>query len=274
MLLLASILALQSAGAACPADATALRGDIATADGAYEDWAWEVFDASVTAVRQDLGCLTVVVSEADAAAAHRIFALAGARSRDEALAVNAFRGLLAMQPGYELDRVLAPEGSTLRSAWEQARALGPGAGQPLPEGSWFLDGRSDARIVPIERAAVVQQHSAEGELRSWYLDGGELPASLQDRLGAAIATSPPVAPVAGPEGHASRTMLLSGAALAAVGVGALFGGEALENRMMQAETLADAESLHKAGMGATFGGLGLGAAGAGLVIGAVIKGQW
>lgn len=326
MLLLALVLAVLPVRAACPADAAALRADVATATGAYEDWAWADFDRSVATVRDDLGCLTEVVPGPDARAAHQLFALAGAREKDEARTVAAFRALLALEPSYEPDPVLAPQGSLLYRAWEQARASGAGSQQPLPMGAWFVDGKPGAGELPTGRSAVVQLLDPSGHLLSWYLDGGELPSGLLERLPwiaapaplppgvssapepvVAEAVSPPVVtepasapfPTAPPPavesegqpavslpaeslaiperergGHPSRTLLVSGLAAAVVGAGSIAAGEALENRMMDAEERPDAESLYRLGLASSFGGLALGLTGGGLVLGAVIKGSW
>ncbi len=292
MLLLSAILAVHTADAACPADAAALRADIQVATHAYEEWAWDEFDQAVAAVRADLGCLAEVIAAADAQSVHQLFALAGAREQDEAQAVVAYRGQLALEPGFEPDLVLAPVGSLLRRAWEQAQAPAAGQGQPLSAGAWFLDGKPGASELPAERAAVVQLLDTDSGFLSWYLDGGELPAGLAEQLAPATAgqESPeptpladpsssgglPVAGVAEPEngGSASRKLLVSGLALAAVGVGSLAAGEALENQMMEAQQEARAQSLYRLGLVSSFGGLALGAAGSGLVVGAVVKGQW
>jgi len=292
MLLLSAILAVHAAEAACPADAVALRADVEAATRAYEDWAWEDFDQAVVAVWADLGCLAEVVTAADAQSAHLLFALVGARGQDEARAVAAFRGQLALEPGFEPDLVLAPVGSLLRRAWEQARAPAAGQGQVLCAGAWFLDGKPGASELPAERAAVVQLLDADTGFLSWYLDGGELPPGLAERLAPAAAAQElpepvpadekpppaelPAAPLVEPErgGHASRGLLVSGLALAAAGVGSLAAGEALENQMMEAQHEARAQSLYRLGLVSSFGGLALGAAGSGLVLGAVVKGRW
>ncbi len=279
MILLVSLLAAAAATAECPADAAVLRADMAAAEQAYDDWAWDEFDAAVQAVRADLDCLSEVLSPKDAQAAHRLFALAGARQQDEAMATASFKGLAQLDPSYAPDLTLAPEGSLLRRAWDTAVAEGAGAGRPLPDGAWFIDSVPKAVLLPTERAAVVQLLDSGAGFRSWYIDGSKLPHELEAML-TPTATGPSSSGTGTsysatvPTSHASRTMLFSGLALAAVGVGGVLGGEVLENRMDQTDDLAQAESLYKAGLGTTFGGMGLAAAGSGLVIGAVIKGSW
>lgn len=293
MFLLAMLVGVHSSLAVCPADAAALRADVQAAVRAYDDWAWEDFDLAVAALRADLGCLTEVLPSADAEAVHRTFALAGARSQDAGLAEAALRGLLAIEPGYEPEVALAPQGSLLRQAWESARVAGPGPGHPLPAGTWFVDGSLGLTDLPTERAALVQLRENGGGIQSWYLDGGDLPAGLQDHLAvaepvapvpepvvsvapapAALPSTPPAPAVSNRGGHPSRALLVSGIAGLAAGVGGLVFSEACHTALMDANKEARAERYYHLGLASTFGGLALGATGSGLVVGAVVKGRW
>jgi hypothetical protein len=322
MFLLAPILAALTANAACPADAAALRSDVVDAVQAYDDWEWADFDQGVAEVRVDLGCLTEVVTGPDAQATHQLFALAGARKQDEALATRAFRGLLALDPDYDPGLVLAAKGSLLRRAWREAKAQGAGHTEPLPPGAWFIDGKPGANELPTEHAVVVQLLDASGGLLSWYLDGTGLPATLEEHLPPIIAEpalpepssevpertlvvaepepvapertfvateqvtavaqpepfslpkEPPVRVSPEPDRHASRGLLASGLVLVAVGAGGITAGEILENDMMEASRRSRAESLYTTGLISSFGGATLGLTGGGLVLGAMVKGQW
>jgi hypothetical protein len=287
MVLLVLLIAAPSSRAACPADTGTLRADVQVAAKAYDDWAWEEFDRALAAVRADLGCLTEVVPSSDVEPVYRLFALAGARQQDAGLAEAAFRGALVLEPGYEPDPALAPQGSLLRRAWDQARAAGPGAVQPLPAGTWFVDGRPRSTELPTERVALVQ-FQGSGAVLSWYLDGGALPPDLWARLApqipepaapvpALVAAPPadlPARPVPARGGHPSRALLISGLAAAAVGAGGLVVGESCQATMMAATEEAQAEKYYHYGLASTFGGWALAAAGGGLVVGAVVKGRW
>jgi hypothetical protein len=268
---LAPVLLLLASGpghAACPASTAALSADLATAETAHLAWAWEEFDAAVAAVRLDLGCLAEPIATPEVATVHRLFALAGARARDEAGAVAAFRGLLAVDPAWAPDLELAPQGSLLRQAWEQARGSLGDRVRPLPAGAWIVDGEAGATVLPTARAALVQLD--DGTLHSWYLDGRDLPPDLEERL-----RPPPIVRTTEPRpGHPSRALLASGLAVAAVGAGGLLAGEALQAEMMDTARRARAETLFHAGVAASIGGLGLGVAGCGLVVGAMVVGRW
>ena len=272
MLLLAALLAVSPASAACPADATALKADVAVAVKAYDDWDWAAFDQGVQQVREDLSCLTEVLPGPAAKSAHQLFALAGGRKQDVEQATAAFRGIVALEPGYTPDTALAPEGSLLRKAWESAVTLGPGAGKPLPSGAWFVDGQPGATELPVERAAVVQVLETSSGFLSWYLDGRVVPTDLADRLPA----PEPVASAAElvPPSARSRTMLTSGIAAIAVGAAGLFVGEGLENQIAGAPTQEDADRYYSRGLTATFGGVAVGLAGSALVVGALVQGRW
>jgi len=299
MSVLVLLIALRPAQAICPAGADVLRADVQAAAKAYDDWAWEDFDAGMAAVRQELGCLTEVVPSADVEAVYHLFALAGARRQDAGSAEAAFRGVLTLEPGYEPALALAAQGSLLRGAWERAVEAGPGPVRPLPAGAWFVDGHAGVRELPVERAALVQHLESSGRLRSWYLDGGGLPPDMEGLLASPVAAAPgpptpappapaPVVPAASPSaalpasprpastpgGHPSRALLLSGLASAAVGVGGLIVGEACQATMMDAQKEARAEKYYHYGLASTFGGWALTATGGGLALGAVIKGRW
>ena len=138
MFLLAMLIVVQPSLAACPADAAVLRADVAAATQAYDDWAWNDFDRSVAAVSADLGCLTEVVPGPEAQATHRLFALAWSGEKDEARNLTACRAVLGLEPSYEPDPVVAPQGSLLRRAWEPVRATGAAAPRRLPAGLWQL----------------------------------------------------------------------------------------------------------------------------------------
>jgi len=299
------------AHAACPADTAALGADMAAAVQAYDDWDWEAFDLAVDMVREDLGCLSEVVSKADAQEIHQLFARVGARQGDADQAIIAFRGLLALDPDYEPDAALAQQGSLLRKAYDMATIAGAGAADELQPGAWFVDGRPGVREVPRERAALVQRLDDDGAFSSWYVMGKGLPNELTAYLAGAEAApaspveaapepvakseAPPPEPVPPAEspltgtvdlaeggapserargGHASRGLLIGGVALAAVAVGGIGYAEYLQQEMMDIQKQSKAKSKYQMGLGISIGSCVLGTAGGGLVLVSVIKGQW
>ena len=292
MLLVVAAIAAHNANAACPADVDELRDDMAAATQAHGDWAWDDFDTAMGAVRADLGCLTEVLPSVDAKAAHLLFALAGASAHDEDQTIAAYRGLLTLEPQHEPDSSLAPTGSLQRRAWEEAKTSGAGPEDPLPEGIWFVDGKPGQKALPLQRAALVQLLEAGG-LQSWYLCGGELPEGLRrvmkpSPVAPAEPAPVPVEPnlaelqaetaeVLERERHPSRTMFISGLALVAVGVAGLTVGETLDLQVGDGWKSLDADDVEKRyalGLACTIGGLTLGAAGGGLVLGAVFERKW
>jgi hypothetical protein len=272
MLLMAVLLAATPAFAACPADATGLRADVAVAVKAYDDWDWAAFDQGVHQVREDLSCLTEVLPGPAAQSAHQLFALAGGRKQDVEQATAAFRGIIALDSSYTPDPALAPEGSLLRKAWATAGELGPGAGKTLPEGAWFVDGQPGATELPVERAAVVQLLESNRGFLSWYLDGRVVPTDLAERLPAPEPITSTTDLVQGSD--RSRMMLSSGIAAIAVGAAGLFIGEGFENQIAGAPTREDADRYYSRGLTSTFGGLAVGLAGSALVVGGLVQGRW
>ena len=301
---LALMLNVAPAHAACPADTAALKADMAAAVQAYDNWDWEAFDLAVAMVREDLGCLSEVVSKSDAQEIHQLFARVGTRQGNEDQAITAFRGLLALEPDYEPDAALAQQGSLLRKAYDKAKTAGGGDSEALQPGAWFVDGRPGVHEVPSERAALVQRLDDDGTFSSWYVLGEGIPddlgaylASVQTDSGSSDEAGEPVAesevpppeppsesPLAGTVdmaeggraggGHASRGLLIGGIALAAVAVGGIGYAEHLQHEMMDIQQQSKAKSKYQTGLGISIGSCALGAAGGGLVLVSVIKGQW
>ncbi len=290
MVHLAQLLFIPLAGAACPADGTILRADLRMAQQAWSGSAWEAFDATMAAVMADLGCLVEPLPAEQAAAVHRLFALSGARTDDEDLAVAAYRALLVVEPDFESGLTLAPEGSLLRTAWERAQDAGPGADLAVPARGWLVDGKPVPNVLPADRAAVVQLALADGSWRSWYLDGGAFPEELAE-------LTAPLEPVAAPAPEQvvdagqrvipitipglatlrerceppSRPLLVYGAAFGLAGIGSIAVGEAFENRMMRTDRERTAANLYRAGLATSFTGLAFTLTGAGFMGGAAVQ---
>jgi len=247
-------------------------------------------------VREDLGCLSEVVSSSDAREVHQLFAYVGARTQDIQLAQAAFQGLLALEHDYEPNAAHAPRGSLLRQAFDQAVTAGGGPTQPLPASGWFVDGKPGAKAVPTERVAVVQLLESDGGFRSWYVEDQGLPDELAVRLsdvGAepnmsesglsqlpsttqALPEAPPRTSEQRPhdEGHASRGLFIGGVAMAVVGAAGLAYAEVQQGQLAGIKEESAAREQYERGLGFTLAGSALGLTGSGLILGAVIKGQW
>jgi len=266
----------RTALAGCPVDAAGLRADVEAAMTAYQDWEWTRFEARQGAVREGLGCLAEVLGANDAHQVHLLYAISAGRAKDHARAVSAFRAVLVADPQYRPSEEQAAEGSGLRTAFVEAAEAGSGEVVPLPLGSWFVDGLPGAQDLPVQRNAVVQLLQPGEELRSWYLDGGELSGELVSLLDRKARSSIGVA--AGSEGEVSgsserrpRRLLVAGLASGALSGGLLAGAALLENACLDPEReLEDAERLRGLNHASAIGGLVAGAAAGGLVVGAVV----
>jgi hypothetical protein len=176
--------------AACPADTEALRADITAADQAYQQWKWQQFEQRMLVVREDLACLSEIVSSQDAQEIHWLHALTGATSSDEDLATAALRGLLHLAPDFAPNPEQAPPGSLLHRAWEKAKepAEDDAGTLALPPGAWFVDGVPGILEFQVGRTAVVQLLEPDGSFYSWYYQGEKLPTGIA-ALAAAQAES-------------------------------------------------------------------------------------
>lgn len=294
------LLTLSSVQATCPANVDSLRIAVDSALEAYDKWVWTAFAEQVATVRADVSCLQQVPAQGDLERLHLLHALVAYRASDVEGMRAAFKAVLAVSPNYSPPESLAAIGSDLRKAWEEARKTGPGAIRPLGMGgSWYVDGRAGATEIPTERKALVQLVEPNGELLSWYLEAkgeyGDIfeqkPPSQSNRspLGFfrfvpkpeppqqenALVPSPiePKPSSPGAESRLSRTLAWSalGAGIAtgaAWGYGVYSYGRWEESPDSQADRWL---RVNHASM-ITSGALGL--ATSGLLIGAVVKGEW
>jgi hypothetical protein len=273
-------LAAHVAGAACPADAASIEAELQWASAAAQAVEWSSFERAVDALHRDLSCSCAALSDEQHQRIHLVFALAASRRRDEAAAVAAYRAVLAAEPDFEPPYADAPPGSLLRRAWKQAVHGGPDPVRLVPAGSWRVDGRPAARLLPAERAALVQRFDDGGGCASWYLEG-PWPAELQDSLLAlpaqgALAELPGSAELlrqasgyqcVGPQ----RSWWVPGLALVAVGAAGVTTGELLENRMMATDDEGRARRLYRTAVGVSFLGWSVGLGGGGLAVGSLLQ---
>ncbi len=171
LLSMAHTRALHAEEPVCPATRESLRVALYETRGAYERWEWEAFDANLAGARDALRCVDERLLENDLPLLFELEAFSAAMNDRPIQAAAAFRGLLQLAPGYELSRSLAPDGSLLRRAWQEAQTSPPQQTIPLDTGGWLVNGREGALYLPVGRAAVVQR--ARGELQTFWYDGVE-----------------------------------------------------------------------------------------------------
>lgn len=259
---------LQAASAACPADAAALGAEIDAGLAAHQAQDWRAFEARVASVHEDIGCLTEPADVPLATQLHHLLALYFAHHEDQDNARDALRGALSLDGSFTLEPALTAAYPVLDEAYQAAVEKGPGDAQELPTGTWTVDGRTEATQLPIERATLVQRLPDDLPLRSWYVFGGQVPPDLLPRAeGSQNATTS--------GGQLSRPLLFAGLAGLAVAAGGLSWAE-LSWATTDDQNLdeAEAQSRYQRAHAASIGSLGLGAAGAGLVVGAVVIGRW
>lgn len=278
----AVFLAIGAARAACPASAADVREEVEAGISAYESWAWEEFRSRLVRADRDVDCLSEVLPRPDVARLHLLHAMGAALEKDATAATRAFRGVLAASPAWSPPADVAAPGSLLHDAFDVAREAGVGGSTALRAGTWYVDGRASATTVPTDRTALVQKLVTGAELRSWYLDGNGVPDDmLPDVLPDVLPSRPPEpSPVAthvttrSHRRHGSRGLAIAGGAVAvASGVG---WGLAVVTHRSFGETLdpADAERLATLNHGAVVGAGLLGAGAGGLLVGALVKGEW
>jgi hypothetical protein len=140
----------------------------------------EAFDAARVDAVKVLDCLGETVTPADAAALHRMQALASFVARDDGGTLAAFRAATELQPGFELPMRIAPEGNPLRAQYELARGLPPSARARLDaptDVTIYVDGARSA-TWPTERPTVLQGLGSSGAVdhNTWVGLGEGLPA--------------------------------------------------------------------------------------------------
>lgn len=213
-----------AAPCASPSTTTDLAEALTAADTAFVSMDLPGFERARDRAEQHLLCLAEPLFPADAAAFHRLQALASFVGEDAAGAEAAFRASTAVQPGFVLPQRLAPDGHPLREAYEAARALPASELSPLvqPDGRvLYVDGsRADQR--PSERPYVLQALEGSGAVAhtAWLPPTAPVP----DWATAPTPSAPIPAPV--PRARTARTprtplLVVSGVAVA--GAGGLYG---------------------------------------------------
>jgi hypothetical protein len=234
MLTFLAIASALAADCAEPATAAQLVDTITAAEAAFAEMDGAGFERARARGEAQVGCLAEPITPPDAAAWHRVEALAAFMAQDDAAAISAFRSSLAIQPAFAIPTRIAPDGHPLRALYDRARAMPPSATEPMPappETLLYVDGARAAER-PTERPIVLQAMGPTGGiLGSDALGSGEaLPDWARGAPSvAAVRDTAPDRPAREPrpprEGgdHRGRTALLAASGGSLVVSGALYG---------------------------------------------------
>jgi len=274
-----------TAQAACPANLTAVRATLDQTLRTYDDWAWDKFKAEVTGLEEEIGCITQVLNPTDAGRIHLIMGLNAGLNQREQDAMRSFQALLWVNPEFlPTDDQMAP-GSLLRSAFETAQQTPSTLVKPLlldTETTWAIDGQRGAGSLPVDRAVIVQKLQSNEVQSSWYVVDHPLPDALASQMKLGEETSPAVAPESlassatrvSRTGHGSRNLAI-GAGAVALGSGlALAKAKLTHDAFLLEADDESADTLMKQNHWAAGAGYGMGAVAGGLVVAAIVHGNW
>lgn len=253
---------------------------------AFHDLDWTTFQTQLDDARAAVPCLNETPTTAETARLHLLEALAAGRLKDQGAADLAFRGVHADAPTYHPPADLVAPGSLLDHAWGSAMAAGAPDLDLLPGPAWVVDGINNPPGIPKDRAALVQLRTPQQSLQNWYLRGSlDFPPDLVAALHPVVASNSMIPsdggetetrrPSGSGEKHASRVLALSaaGAGVASLTSFLLIARPTAEGLSGQPD-LASAEHARTVNNASFIGGTALGAAAGGLLVGAVIRGEW
>jgi hypothetical protein len=275
-----------AARAACPANGEWVRNDTKTALDAYGSGDMMGFQQAVSAVAEDVSCLSEPIGAAQIEAAHLALGLKAIVNDETAVAVAAFQAVYALHPDYQPDDKLAPLDSPARKAMEEAKAKGPGAENKVPPISsgytWIVDGKESAEpMLPAERATLVLLHSPDGSIvQSKYLPQGGAPAELVGAAQVEIAGLHMTGQTKDSETRSgekatSRTLIYAAGGCAAVATITLISAAAIKGSYQNApDSDGLLEGKYTANHVLGYTGYGFAVAAVGLGVTAVVVGRW
>lgn len=161
-----------------------------------------------------LPCLTEDVTLNQAAAFHRLMALAAFTAGDQEQVLGEFHAARRLEPGYQMPETVAPAGHPLMNLYEASLSTAEGELDPIipPEGGWATaDGvRGAARATGI--SSLVQVYNREGRLTEtrFLLPGDPTPA-----------WGP--LPFERAQQHRRRVVLITATTASAIAAGTLYG---------------------------------------------------
>ena len=275
-----------AARAACPANGEWVRNDTKTALQAYGSGDMMGFQQAVSAVAEDVGCLTEPIDAAQIETAHLALGLKAIVNDETAVAVAAFQAVYALDPNYQPDDKLAPLDSPARKAMDEAKAKGPGAENKVPPISngytWIVDGKESAEpMLPAERATLVLLHSPDGSIvQSKYLPQGAAPAELVgaaqvEIAGLHMAGQTKDSETRSGEKATSRTLIYAAGGCAAVATISLISAAAIKGSYQNApDSEGTLDGKYTANHVLGYTGYGFAVAAVGLGVTAVVVGRW
>lgn len=162
---------LQTAYAACdaPTKAADVAASVTIAQLAFASLDADGFADAAGLARDALPCLVEPLTPFDAAAFHGLMALAAFSDGKDEETVEWFSAAEATVPNFTLPAVIAPPGGPVDALLVRARALPPGAMEPVPpyDGRVLIDG-SPGIVRPTERPCVLQLVRPDGTVARSY----------------------------------------------------------------------------------------------------------
>jgi hypothetical protein len=265
----------------CPATSADLLDTLIEAERAFGQLELDAFRVATAAATADVACLDEVLPRPVAARLHRIEGLRAFVLDDDAVAASAaFASARAIEPSYRFPEALVPTGHPVRERYEQQDPKSGGeSAVPAPaDGQIEVDGVPGAGL-PRTRPSVVQ----------WVRADGSVPASAYLRPGEALFDYPPaptgsgsgVAGLPGSEGptakraHTSVPMAVGAGVMLLAAAGAYaVAADARGDYLADDATLDELDPLRSRTNTFFAGAVGLGTAGVGLGVGAVLVGKW
>ena len=264
---------------ACPVPLETVRAGIQESLDLYDQFDFDAFQTRFELLVAEIECADAPLSRADVFQVYQLQGLDALVSEGRERMVASLRAMIAVRPDYTLPEELAAPGSTMAEAYAEAKQAEDAGGPELQgEGAWYVDGVMGVTELPAARVVVIQHLGEDQGLKTWILDGDSPPDSLAEYLasGAEPLEIPPT--VAGEAAsssvHRSRTLALGGAASVAVAVAGFAVAGSAYQRFPDEPDRSKAESLESLNHGATLAGGAFALAGGGLLVGAMIKGEW
>ena len=154
---------------ACEATSTDLMDAVNKATAAFSAMDRDLFQLARDEARRSLTCVNQPLAPASAAAYHRMEAFAAFFEKDEVWGMASFRAALSVQPAYELDASIAPEGCPVDIWYQEAQnAPSPPPSfevmEPPEACSVLLDGAAEA-LRQVELPVIAQVLEWDGSVR-------------------------------------------------------------------------------------------------------------
>jgi hypothetical protein len=237
---------------------SALLALLIEADHAIADLDPDSLGDAVARARDTIRCLGEPLTTLEVAHLYRVSGISWYVTDDLIHAVEDFAVAKAVDPNASIDTAL---GKPLRQTYD---AVPPSTGEKLElprptEGYLHVDG-ARAEEAPADRGYFAQWLSDEGEIRSsWMVAKGQIPPYAQKGGGSEPNGG-------GEKAKPGKALLIAGLASGLVGVGSMVGAGVLENSFdnsrQRSGQLGSTIALNRT-LG--YGGIGLGAAGVGLM---------